>query len=377
MNQNPFKQSIVARNGEELPTVVRVERHPRDFTTVYNRTLRDANLELAELGLLVRCLTNTSSWRLYARKLAKQSHVSIHTIRRLIKGLINKGYAEYRRVKDERSGRIVRVELVVYELPELRAAEPTPAPVEPAAEAAHTHVSKTSCVDQLELWRATETHVSKTPHVAQASDWQTPLSGKARAKKDLCVKEKNIDDDNNDRPSSSSCASPAELKPARAELVDRLLCLGLHGDTALGFVLNNQPEKLERILGNLQIELERGKRIRSPEGWIAAALKRDDPPLSGRNLVHRAKAVDVRPGPRLPPIDPAIAAKLKSLSASELGELLSRAAASNPRLARFVGRPDAIEINIVRAELIKLLQEGHPGALGQTQAGGCAEEPPC
>lgn len=103
-------------------TVVRIQRHERDFLTVSNATVQDERLTWAARGLLVYLLSLPPDWEIRVSHLQKQGGAGRDVVRRLLRELQEHGYASgVGRESQDRGerGRFGPTEIRVYESPSL------------------------------------------------------------------------------------------------------------------------------------------------------------------------------------------------------------------------------------------------------------------
>ena len=62
------------------------------YTVISNVTLQNSTLNPDELGVLCHCLSHNDNWRFYNNVLAKTFNVSDEKMRKILKGLENKGF---------------------------------------------------------------------------------------------------------------------------------------------------------------------------------------------------------------------------------------------------------------------------------------------
>lgn len=126
--------------GESLnpDTVIRINRHERDYVTIANATVQDNRLSWETRGLLVYLLSLPADWNIRVSHLQNQGNAGRDALRRMLRELQQYGYASgVGRENQERSerGRFGRqTEIRIYESPALNplySEENSPSPENP------------------------------------------------------------------------------------------------------------------------------------------------------------------------------------------------------------------------------------------------------
>jgi len=97
-----------------------IYRMPKDknFTQIHNNLINDRNLTTNAKAILIYMLSKYDEWQFYEKDITNHFKDNVKIIKRGIKELIEKGYVERIKLRDQ-SGKFVYV-YDIYEQPELK-----------------------------------------------------------------------------------------------------------------------------------------------------------------------------------------------------------------------------------------------------------------
>jgi hypothetical protein len=95
-------------------TIVKFAKRNR-FTSISNTTVWDPDLNLSEVGLLVRILSRPDDWVIHLRELARSCGCSVGLIQKMIKKFVDLGYVLREAQQRKERGKFSSINYVVYE----------------------------------------------------------------------------------------------------------------------------------------------------------------------------------------------------------------------------------------------------------------------
>lgn len=100
-------------------TIHRLKNRTQNFVILDKSSLWDKKLSLKAIGLWARLLSRPDDWIFHVSEIAKSSGISEKNTYKLLKELIDAGYATREKIIDPKSKKILRWDFEVFETPQL------------------------------------------------------------------------------------------------------------------------------------------------------------------------------------------------------------------------------------------------------------------